>query len=376
MKLVICVYRDSFSSGGSFTIAHLTAKVMLRRSVDVYAMVAYGHAGPLHALLKDRCYLLQAKNRYDLRSWLNFRGIMRDIAPNVAHYVDGCAWMILAAHGLPIKRVMHQHYRADVQKGTVLQNLVTRIMYRSAAQIVCINDATAKSVEDKFDVPAVRLSVVHNACELGSARTLRPGTAQAALRSERVLGMAIRVVENKGVGDALRLLQMMPKRFSLSIAGDGPELGRFRTLAATLGLADRVQWLGLVSDIERFFVSIDYYLFMSHYEGFGLSVAEAMVRGIPVVGLLGDGEICEASYPLVTALNSVLIKRDTSYSTVRPANVNVLMNLRDEILRLDVDDAWRSSITTHATRWVRSRFSDDIYAKRILDVYRRVGSLK
>lgn len=61
-----------------------------------------------------------------------------------------------------------------------------------------------------------------------------------------------------------------------------PEAGR---VAKKLGVADRVRWLGYVSDDELLaaYRGADVLALFSRYEGFGLPVAEAMACGTPVV---------------------------------------------------------------------------------------------
>jgi glycosyltransferase involved in cell wall biosynthesis len=70
----------------------------------------------------------------------------------------------------------------------------------------------------------------------------------------------------------------------LLVAGSGPK-DYEETLRALAGSEDRVKWLGFVqrSQREEFFRSIDVLVLASEYECFGMSAAEALMRGIPVI---------------------------------------------------------------------------------------------
>src|SRR6185503_3578849 len=71
----------------------------------------------------------------------------------------------------------------------------------------------------------------------------------------------------------------------LLVAGGGPMLDELRGRAARLGVADRVVFTGYVPEAEKtdVFNLADIFFFPSAMEGFGLTVAEAMASGLPVV---------------------------------------------------------------------------------------------
>jgi len=73
------------------------------------------------------------------------------------------------------------------------------------------------------------------------------------------------------------------------MVGDGPEHDGAIRLAHELGVADRVRFLGLQSDIATLLGNGDLFLFPSEYESFGLAVLEAMASGLPVVCSDGGG---------------------------------------------------------------------------------------
>lgn len=87
------------------------------------------------------------------------------------------------------------------------------------------------------------------------------------------------------------------------IAGEGPEGTALRSLAAQLGIADRVLWLGWQPDLSSFYGSLDLLLFNADWEALGRTPLEALAAGVPVVASVLHGGLSEvldsASYPLL-----------------------------------------------------------------------------
>lgn len=72
----------------------------------------------------------------------------------------------------------------------------------------------------------------------------------------------------------------------LYVAGDGPLRGELERLAAGLGIADRVTFLGYVpdADLPRAYATADCFVLPTRrLEGFGLATLEALAAGTPVV---------------------------------------------------------------------------------------------
>ncbi len=87
----------------------------------------------------------------------------------------------------------------------------------------------------------------------------------------------------KGLDLAIRALSHSLPSLKLFIAGDDPDRERFRTLALSSGVADRVVFGGFRSDIPLALASSDIFLFPSHYEAFSLAVIEAAACGLPIL---------------------------------------------------------------------------------------------
>lgn len=78
---------------------------------------------------------------------------------------------------------------------------------------------------------------------------------------------------------------------TLHIVGDGKERQKLTKLVEELNLGNKVVFEGLHQDISFFYKQADLYIQASSYEGFGMSLLEAGLHGLPIittdVGLIG-----------------------------------------------------------------------------------------
>jgi len=99
-----------------------------------------------------------------------------------------------------------------------------------------------------------------------------------------LLGSVGRLTRQKNFEAAVRLLTRNAG-WHLALAGHGEEEERLRTLAASLGCADRLHMPGEIHPdrVGDFLAALDVFVFPTAAETFGLAVVEAAEAGVPVV---------------------------------------------------------------------------------------------
>lgn len=169
-----------------------------------------------------------------------------------------------------------------------------------------------------------------------------------------------RLVEYKGV-DVLERAMRGVAAVAL-IVGDGPQRAALERKAEALGVADRVRFLGEVSDDElaALYRACDLFVLPSvtRQEAFGVVLLEAMECGKPVV-----------STDLGTGTGWVNQDRETGL-VVPPRDAAAL---HDAIARLVADPELRGSLGEGARRRARTVFSLDRMIDAVLALYREVG---
>jgi glycosyltransferase involved in cell wall biosynthesis len=67
------------------------------------------------------------------------------------------------------------------------------------------------------------------------------------------------------------------------VVGSGAELPQWRERATLSGLGDRIRFLGFRDDVPFILSALDGFVHPARYEAYGLSVHEAVCRGIPAI---------------------------------------------------------------------------------------------
>ena len=69
----------------------------------------------------------------------------------------------------------------------------------------------------------------------------------------------------------------------LQMLGRGEEEANLKSLAQDLGIQERVEFVGYVSNVEDYLMNAQVFLLSSRYEAQPLSILEAMAAGLPVI---------------------------------------------------------------------------------------------
>ena len=148
-------------------------------------------------------------------------------------------------------------------------------LYRTLERHIDVEISVSRTVADRAGVPS---TVIHPGLEpraLGDPLT-RSRTVLVAqrLQAEKRTDVAVRAFAASGIWQS---------GWSLEIAGTGPEHDNLMALAAELEVAGHVRFLGFRSDIPSVMTHAGMLFASSPFEGFGLTVLEAMAAGLPVV---------------------------------------------------------------------------------------------
>jgi glycosyltransferase involved in cell wall biosynthesis len=182
-----------------------------------------------------------------------------------------------------------------------------------------------------FDVVIVASALEQDDMRTGRSRlVVVPHAVMGVRRSVGVrpvggnlrVGYLGRLDPKKNIDILIDAVASLPETVTLSIAGEGPPEYRRALTArvASSGIEHRVKWLGFVDRRAKpeFFASIDVLAMPSEFECFGVSAAEALSAGVPVlvspnvgvarvVAEYGCGQVVPAAAPeFALALNKFL----------------------------------------------------------------------
>lgn len=206
----------------------------------------------------------------------------------VVHHSSPITHMIIYAVKLmnpAIKIVSYAHSFAQFmaqngkQKGLFLRKCILRFALSRSSKVVAISAAVKDSVVDYFGTKEEKIQVVYNGVDLSCFRELEYKPENRPVQ----LIYVGRLIEEKGVQVVLQnLTNLLPAfDYRFQIVGDGPYREELEKLTAELNLGDRVQFLGMRTDVPQLLEKADVFVHMpTCEEGFGIAVVEAMAAGL------------------------------------------------------------------------------------------------
>ena len=172
------------------------------------------------------------------------------------------------------------------------------LVYRLPESIVVVSDAGRRSLLAAGVLPRPERAVtIPNPVDGAEIRRLAQAhIAPACLPPGRPVVICVaRLHVQKDHMTLLRAMSLLPPSFVLALIGDGPLREDLEKTVGSLGLGDRVTFLGAVSNPYPLMREADVLVLPSMEEGFGLVAVEAAALGVPFVGSAVGGlrEVCE-----------------------------------------------------------------------------------
>ncbi len=170
----------------------------------------------------------------------------------------------------------------------ILMRVMTKAFRKSIYKLSSAVVATSSDVanEVKREIGLKSIYVLPNPCNIEAIK--RTIGSQEKKNSKTCNLVAVsRLIYQKGVDVILKAIHILNNHginnFKLTVLGDGQLRNELRELSKTLGVADKVNFLGYVSNPYPYMASSDVFVHASRWEGFGMVIVEAMALGLPVI---------------------------------------------------------------------------------------------
>lgn len=238
---------------------------------------------------------------YQSHQWLQRHRATLDIIKVNGAITHGSATVnaVHFVHSLWLRSPLHP-FRYHRNAYGAYQWLYTRVnahweqrAFRLADRIVAVSQQVATDLQ-QIGVPMTKIQLIPNGVDIQEFTPLHPPAGQGGAGSARLrqqwdlptqepIALFVGDIRSprKNLDTILHALVTVPT-LHLAVAGatDGSP---YPALADSLGMSDRVHFLGTVTSMPTLMQSADFFVFPSRYDPFGLVVLEAMASGLPVI---------------------------------------------------------------------------------------------
>ena len=213
-----------------------------------------------------------------------------------------------AAIGVPLARALgvpHVVFAYGMEMSPLRMRSMKQWAFRSSARVLAISHFARDIVEQLYQVDRDLIGLVPPGIEPGRFGN-RAGAPRWPQRPAGpvllTLGRLDPTQRYKGYDRVLRLCAALRDEYPLMrclVVGGGPDRGWLEQIAKQLGIVERVEFRGYVSDerLPELFAEADLFVLASgdpdpmslRVEGFGIVLAEAAAAGLPSVAYRGGG---------------------------------------------------------------------------------------
>jgi glycosyltransferase involved in cell wall biosynthesis len=294
----------------------------------------------------------------DLRAAFELVDLIRRVKPDVVHTHTSKVGVLgrLAARLAGVPSVFTAHTWCFAEGTSWKWKAVgvpsERLAARCSSSIINVSEANRKLALSYRITKEDRLLTIHNGI-IDSPYRARPD--RSGIPTIAVVG---RCAPQKDQALFLRALSELPTPVRALIVGDGPTRPALEADAERLGIRDRVEFLGQRHDVAELLASAHIFALPTKWEGFPLSILEAMRAGLPVVAS-NVGGVAEA---VVDGENGFLIPSGNSDG------------FREGLRKLIESPALRRQMGEIGRTHYEAKFTLEVMLRKTLAVYHKAVS--
>jgi len=362
MKIVYIITRSDVLGGASVHLLDL-AKGMIEKGHQIHILV--GGAGAFtEALDKNNIAYTSLTHlkrelsvQHEVLGYFEIKKQLELLNPDIVHCHSTKAGLLgrLAAKSLNISVVFTAHGWAFTDGvGAKKQKIyahVERVLSKFSDAIITVSEYDRQH-GFKHNVGTQQLvTTVHNGV---------PDVIKSTNNTQNPvpkLIMVARFEEPKDQYFLINTLAKLPKNLDwrLDLIGDGPNLQKCKDLTKSKQLDNKIIFHGQSFKVQEFLNQADIFILISKYEGFPLTILEAMRASLPIIAS-DVGGVKES----VTAQNGFLIPKNDSIA------------LRTALVNLITDAKLRAQLGNNSREAYEKNFTFDIMLGKTLAIYNKI----
>ncbi|HWD37662.1 MAG TPA: glycosyltransferase family 4 protein [Fimbriimonas sp.] len=247
---------------------------------------------------------------------------------------------------------------AGVPSVATVHGMSGKLSFVAADHLIAVSNGVKEHLIRQGVKPG-KVTVVYNGLETNSVPPNREeARRKLGLRSEiPIVGTVSRITRLKGIDDALRAVARLRPQFEglrYLVVGDGEGLEFCRQVAAELGIADCVDFVGYRHDVSTYLAAMDLFLFPSLKEAMGIALVEAMAAGLPIVATNVGG------IPEVVTSETGMLVGPSQPDALALATQTIL---NDPVRRLELGESARLRAQRVFSIEAMEQATEDVYRK-------------
>lgn len=308
MKVIQVI--PAFRLAGAEVMCENLCVALKNAGVDVIAVSLYSENTAITDRLDKkgvRIEYLDKKPGFDASVIIKLVHLFKKEKPDVVHtHIYASKYALPAAAIAGVKKKIHTvHSMAQKEQGS-LGKKVNTFMYRHCGVVpVALSSEVKKSIGEVYGLQESIIPVVYNGIDLSKCIRKNDYEANGVFTIVHV-GRFMKVKNHKTLIRAFARFAEKKESIRLQLLGEGELLDEMKDYAEKLKVADKVEFLGLQSNVYPYLNKADVFCLPSEYEGVPMTLIEAMGTGLPIVAS-NVGGIPDM---LVNGENALLVEPD------------------------------------------------------------------
>lgn len=235
-----------------------------------------------------------------IENWLYIRYIRRCLK---GEQFDTCVIYSDVAAETAIRAVAADRYLMYYHHGAMRHVYHDGIAYRRCEKIIAVSENQANELKRFVPSVADKVTAIHNLTDVDGIRKKAEQPTEEVFDPQRFHIVTVgRVSHEKGMDIAVqvcaKLVESGRKNICWWIVGDGPAMQEVRALVTDLGVDPYMKLVGMKGNPYPYIRQADLYVQPSRFEGYPMTLLEALVIGQPVISTNNNGakEIIEVNY--------------------------------------------------------------------------------
>ncbi|MDD4108894.1 MAG: glycosyltransferase family 4 protein [Prolixibacteraceae bacterium] len=299
------------------------------------------------------------------KDWLFSRKRLQELyltsKPDIIHsHLESVSFHLASAlffYKVPLVQTIHS---TKFEHPLVMKYFMSHAFIR----FVAISEKVSFLLSKRLKVEQVKIIVINNGIKIKNFQQVNLFSSKFLNNHtvKRIIAIG-RLTKAKDYPNLLNAFNMLLKKLNevqvvppkLLIVGEGELRPEIESLINSLDLKTHVSLLGLREDIPSLLRSSDIYVMASEWEGFSISLIEAMATGLPIIATDAGS-------------NSEIVENDFNGYIVPTQNHHLLS---DALFNLILDNEKRKFFSNNAIEKVQN-FSIEISAQKHLQIYKEI----